>query len=149
MSSTNKTENYELNQWVNTDYVLMSDFNSDNAKIDEALAGKANISCGSYVGSGTGGSSSPVSLSFSFAPAVVIVTGPGGFGGEEHESCVVFIRNNTAAGYTAAYNSAAKSVELACSWNGNALSFNSLSSGENAALEQLNALGENYFYAAL
>lgn len=148
MSSTNKTANYQLNQWVNTDYVLMSDFNADNSKIDAALAGKANISYGSYVGSGTGGSASPVSLSFPFAPAVVIVTGPGGFGGVEHTSCAVFVRNNTAAGYTAAYNEAAKSVELACSWNGNSLSFNSLSSGANAALEQLNALGESYFYVA-
>ena len=148
MSSTNKTANYQLNQWVNTDYILMSDFNADNAKIDEALSGKANISFGSYVGSGAGGASSPVNLSFSFAPTVVIVAGVGGYGGEEHPVSVIFIRNHTAAGYAAAYNAGAMSVELACSWNGNALSFNSLSSGKNAALEQLNAQGKQYFYAA-
>ena len=38
MASTNKTENFALNQWVGTDPVLMEDFNADNAKIDAALA---------------------------------------------------------------------------------------------------------------
>ena len=33
-----KTEHYQLNQWQKTDRVLMEDFNSDNAKIDAALA---------------------------------------------------------------------------------------------------------------
>ena len=149
MSSTNKTQNYQLNQWVTTDYVLMSDFNADNRKIDEALSAKANICYGSYVGNGTGGIGSPVQLSFSFAPAVVIVTGPGGYGGEEHSTCVIFVRNNAAAGYTAVCDGTSRSIELACSWNGNALSFNSLSGGANAALEQLNAQGESYYYAAL
>ncbi len=35
--STNKTEHYQLNQWVKTDQVLMDDFNADNSKIDSAL----------------------------------------------------------------------------------------------------------------
>ena len=38
MSSTNKTANIGLNQWVLTDPFNMADFNSDNAKIDAALA---------------------------------------------------------------------------------------------------------------
>ena len=37
--STNKTQNYQLNQWVKSDQVRMEDFNADNAKIDAALAG--------------------------------------------------------------------------------------------------------------
>lgn len=32
-----QTTNYQLNQWVKTDKVLMEDFNKDNEKIDEAL----------------------------------------------------------------------------------------------------------------
>ena len=39
--STNHTTNYRLCQWERSDKVLMDDFNADNAKIDAALAGKA------------------------------------------------------------------------------------------------------------
>ena len=35
--SSQKTEHYELNQWLATDQVLRTDFNADNAKIDAAL----------------------------------------------------------------------------------------------------------------
>ena len=48
-----KTTNYQLNQWAKSDRVLMEDFNSDNAKIDAALAGKAELVTGSYTGDGT------------------------------------------------------------------------------------------------
>ena len=33
----NHTTNYQLSQWESTDRILMSDFNSDNSKIDAAL----------------------------------------------------------------------------------------------------------------
>ena len=39
--ATNHTANYELSQWLSTDQVLRTDFNADNAKLDAALAGKA------------------------------------------------------------------------------------------------------------
>ena len=35
--SSQKTEHYELNQWLATDQVLRTDFNADNAKVDAAL----------------------------------------------------------------------------------------------------------------
>lgn len=35
------TQNYQLNQWSETDQVLHTDFNADNAKVDAALAGLA------------------------------------------------------------------------------------------------------------
>ena len=35
--SSQKTEHYELNQWLATDQVLRTDFNADNAKIDAVL----------------------------------------------------------------------------------------------------------------
>ncbi|MEG0035912.1 MAG: hypothetical protein RR743_04560, partial [Oscillospiraceae bacterium] len=38
MASTNKTANLSLNQWVETDSFLMADANSDNAKLDAAIA---------------------------------------------------------------------------------------------------------------
>ena len=39
--ATNQTENYDLNQWLSTDQVLRTDFNTDNAKLDASLAEKA------------------------------------------------------------------------------------------------------------
>lgn len=36
LSSTNKTQNLELNQWVLSDSFNMADFNEDNAKVDAA-----------------------------------------------------------------------------------------------------------------
>ena len=42
--ATNKTTNYQLNQWAKTDRIMMDDFNSDNAKLDAALAGKRESS---------------------------------------------------------------------------------------------------------
>ena len=42
--STNHTTNYDLCQWEATDQVLHTDFNADNAKIDAALAAKAELS---------------------------------------------------------------------------------------------------------
>lgn len=49
------TQHYQLNQWAADDQVLRMDFNTDNAKIDAALAGKGNcrLYTGSYVGTGT------------------------------------------------------------------------------------------------
>lgn len=35
-----KTTNYQLNQWEKTDRIMMEDFNTDNAKIDAAIAGR-------------------------------------------------------------------------------------------------------------
>ena len=42
--STNYTEHYDLCQWLATDQVDHQEFNADNAKIDAALAGKADAS---------------------------------------------------------------------------------------------------------
>ena len=35
--STQKTANYQLNQWVSSDRIQMEDFNTDNQKVDTAL----------------------------------------------------------------------------------------------------------------
>ena len=68
----NYTENYQLNQWVESDRVLMKDFNADNTKIDAALTeiGAFRIETGTYVGTGksTGGP-----LTFTGTPIFVVV----------------------------------------------------------------------------
>ena len=60
--STNQTTNYQLNQWVKSDRVLMEDFNADNAKIDAALASKASTSALSSLQSVVNGKASVSAL---------------------------------------------------------------------------------------
>ena len=76
----NYTQNYQLCQWVETDRVLMDDFNADNAKIDAALGDVNGCNCRlfvkTYVGTGTGG---PVVHEFPYRPmAVMLLRGDGG-----------------------------------------------------------------------
>ena len=91
--STNKTTNYQLNQWEAADKVLRTEFNADNQKIDAALAGlvsqlagKADktelaafpkLIAGSYVGTGASGDKSPTRLNFPQRPAAIFVGGAG------------------------------------------------------------------------
>lgn len=42
MYASNQTTNYDLSQWLPTDPVHHEDFNGDNAKLDAALAAKAD-----------------------------------------------------------------------------------------------------------
>lgn len=71
------TEYYQLSLWEQDDRILREDFNSDNAKIDAALAGKADASVvprivhGSYTGDGN---ASRV-ISLPFAPKLMIIFG--------------------------------------------------------------------------
>ena len=60
-----QTANYQLNQWDGEDRIMRVDFNSDNAKIEAALAdhaaalsrlGNCKIEYGSYTGTGLCGS---------------------------------------------------------------------------------------------
>ena len=85
----NQTTNYGLTQWEATDRILMQEFNSDNTKIDAALAGLAEqaaglgncqIYCTTYTGTGTTGESSPNTLTFPNIPALVMITGSGFIG---------------------------------------------------------------------
>ena len=48
-----KTEGYQLNQWEANDDFLRTDFNEDNAKIEEALNQKCEVVFGTYKGDGT------------------------------------------------------------------------------------------------
>ena len=95
------TEHYQLHQWVPEDDFLRTDFNTDFAKIDaalaglaadleesdaarETLAGRPELTWGSYAGSGE----ETQSVSLGFAPRAVlsltagaIPTGPRAGGG--------------------------------------------------------------------
>lgn len=88
MSSTNKTANYKLSQWLPGDALSHEDVNADNAKIDAAVKSVSDaasaiasgiastpyckIQAGTYTGTGTFNTSKST-LSFAFTPKVVIV----------------------------------------------------------------------------
>ena len=74
----NRTNNYNLCQWEETDRVRRTDFNEDNAKIDAALGGmvrrvaeleKSRFYTGSYVGNGA----SSRTISLPWAPSFMIL----------------------------------------------------------------------------
>ena len=83
----NQTQNYQLSQWESTDRILMSDFNSDNAKLDEALGtlaqtvtghttalaqkGNCRIEYQTYTGNGA----SARAFTFSGKPRLICIVG--------------------------------------------------------------------------
>ena len=68
----NKTSNYQLNQWEPSDPFLRTDFNEDNAKLDAAIAAKAQVLVGSYTGNGVSGRI----ISLGCTPKAVLVKDP-------------------------------------------------------------------------
>ena len=83
----NQTSNYQLSQWESTDRILMSDFNGDNAKLDEALGtlaqtvtghttalaqkGNCRIEYQTYTGNGA----SARAFTFSGKPRLICIVG--------------------------------------------------------------------------
>ena len=123
----NQTQNYQLSQWESTDRILMSDFNSDNSKIDAALkanadaiaavetavAGKGN--CQLYYQSYTGNGATSRTFTFPKQPKLVILRGDGytvmASPGSTTAAC--YATNGTGARGTASWGGA--SVTLAFS----------------------------------
>ena len=156
MASANKTENYNLNQWVGTDPVLMEDFNADNAKIDAALTaikgGQLKMATGSYLGGGEHGSANPNSLSFDFVPYAVIIRklyevklNPSGMG-------AVLIRPMSSVAmemYSAGDGATTRRLNMA--WGDKSVSWWTdvyAGNDSHAANWQLNSDGEAYYYTA-
>ena len=67
-----KTAQFGLNQWEMSDRIQMDDFNSDNEKIDAALA-KRN--CQFYTASYTGDGEATKSWTFPAKPVLVVIIG--------------------------------------------------------------------------
>lgn len=74
MASTNKTPYHQLNQWVENDSVLRTDFNLDNQKIDQALKNLAPVT-GVYTGSGD---SESQTITLGFRPRILLIFPLGG-----------------------------------------------------------------------
>ena len=129
MASTNKTSNYELNQWVKTDPVLMDDFNADNQKIDQGMKAIEDsipkIKLGSYAGSGNYGVYSPNKLTFEFEPKLLCIDG------------ITVVRNQGTAS-TGGGN-------CVFTWSGKTVSWYHTAN----ATGQLNNSGTTYYYMAI
>ena len=150
--STNHTPNYSLSQWERSDKVQMDDFNADNARIDAALAAKADksalnslsstvsghaaalagkgncrIVCHTYIGNGCSGGNSPTVIRFSGQPLFAVISN-----GQAMVLAAYGLSNGTA---------------LVASWSGNTLSFYG-----NDPYVQMNVKGSGYsvlsFFAA-
>ena len=71
--ASGQTSNYGLNQWAAEDKVLRTDFNQDNAKLDEIMrevcTALPQIVCGTYTGNG----SAEQFISLGFTPRAVFV----------------------------------------------------------------------------
>ena len=103
----NQTSNYQLSQWDPDDRILRTDFNEDNAKIDEALKanasaisseastrasaissltrelakkGNVRVEIQTYVGTGKYGTDNPNSVTFSEPPFLLLIGSGGSWG---------------------------------------------------------------------
>ena len=144
----NQTANYGLSQWEATDRILMENFNSDNSKIDAALAGLDTRAaaleaaaggfgnCQIYFDTYTGTGSGATVLTFPKAPKLVFITNA-----EDVISVTLVQGSNTATSYSGSY-----SKTLNVTWNDNSVS---LVEPDNYLAYQCNASGRTYLLVAL
>ena len=158
-----KTANYGLPKWEKSDFIKMDDFNDLTAKLDAALKSGADATAekadgtatqqalsslqssigttgencrivyGSYVGDGRVGEDKPVSLTFDFYPAAVLVTANSG------GLPAVFIHGCTRAQSPNRY-------DMTVSWTDNGLNW---SFNGSSGYDVLNGSGATYYYVAL
>lgn len=131
--ASNYTENYGLCQWEATDQVLRTEFNEDNAKLDDALGiataaitalgsqlekkGNCQIEIFTYTGTGSYGQSTPTQINFSDQPAFFLILGTHNYmmgqGGYDKAMATTY---NKSGGYTGV-----GLVEI--TWDGNQLQY--------------------------
>lgn len=148
--SSGQTSNYKLNQWAAEDKVLREEFNQDNFKIETAIADRGNckIKTGTYVGTGTAGRDTPVTLTFDFYPLIVFLNGAEA----QSETTKYFIahRNSTSICSPGYYNTFGASYErgrpLYLSWTDNSLSF---CVDIDIPEAQMNVLNQTYHYIVI
>ena len=155
MYASNQTTNYDLSQWLPTDPVHHEDFNGDNAKLDAALAAKAEtvstlsatvgghttaltgkgncqIYYSIYTGTGSSGSGAPIRITFSAKPILVFIVD------SSNDVTMRMVQGVTQAQASNSFDWAA------VSWSGNILGWYA----DNAAA-QMNKSGTKYYIIAL
>lgn len=121
---------------------------------NEVNAG-ARVEVGSYVGTGTSGSSGPNTLSFSFSPKFVFIIQGDANGGQEYWSVFVYGAPYGAGGKY--YSSGLTILSQATTWGGKSMSWYIYNAGttsgvydiSNSPFYQLNSSGMKYYYVAI
>ena len=144
--ASNKTSKLGLNQWLATDAILRSDFNSDNQKIDSALTTIPNIVSGSYIGTGTYGVDNPRTLTFTFTPVLVVITTSSTDGVISGSTFIVGQEKSDGIGN---HNNPSYGLELHLTWKSDRVTWYTSSLADNAAERQLNKEGQIYRYFAI
>ena len=146
--ASGQTSNYGLNQWAAEDKILREEFNQDNFKIETAIADRGNckIKTGTYVGTGTAGRDTPVTLTFDFYPLIVLLDGAE----TQSETTKYYIahRHNTCICSPTYYHSASYHYgrPLYLTWADNGLSFYV---DIDAPEAQFNVLDRTYHYIVI
>ena len=136
-----RTQNYNLCQWEASDRILRSDFNSDNAKIDAALAAGAKIATGSYTGTGEYGEEHPNTLTFDFVPKFVLIRMEG-----THFDYGLTLFSPLSSGTPSVTGSTISSYDwIDVLWNGQSVSWYN----DSSANTQMNKNAATYFYLAI
>ena len=125
----------------------LADINSGvNDEVASALSGLAHIETGSYDGTGTYGYKNLNSLTFGFAPKLVIITG-GSYGGvavipyDGQDAPVHFNTSSSTWSVTRSGNT--------ISWYDQGNQSSNGSTGTTSAYTQMNESGQTYYYIAI
>ena len=163
-----KTANYNLPQWVETDPIRMKPFNDAFDGIDKALKANADaigekaaaaalealaqnlgvhgrnarIAFGSYTGTGTYGSANPNMLQFDFKPALVFIAIANWDGGIHNPSLLMRPRAVGSSRPTADSYS-----QLTVTWGDRSVAW--YMNGKESPYYQLNVGGQLYYYTAI
>ena len=142
----NQTEYYQLSLWDAEDRIQRTDFNADNAKLEEALTdhaaalagcGNCKIESFTYTGTWSASGGSPLYLNFSKPPLLFIVRG----------SEALMVGSKLFSGATAVffYSSVGANIrDLDLTWVGNQAQLTHSTAGY-----YLNASGKTYWVFAL
>ena len=146
----NYTTNYQLPTWVETDRIQMDDFNDMTEKLDAALVevqnsvdgqtvaiaakGNCQLYAGSYVGTGTYGTSSPNSFTFPKIPLAVLIS-------DSYAGYVLWATN----GMRQSYAQSSQGTVVNLTWEGNTVKW----VNNNTNVGQLNYQGRTYYVYAL
>lgn len=103
------------------------------------------IETGSYVGTGTFGSSNPCSLTFDFTPKILLMHMGGTSAYSEDTHCMVFVWNITNDFYIGNAGDSHNSV----TYSGNTISWYNTTGNLASAGQQLNGSGTTYWYTAI
>ncbi len=174
--ASNHTPTYGLNQWALSDSVVMTDFNEDNLKTEQALlalkeefkgddqkieqtltAALPKFALGSYTGTGTKGAENPKSLTFTFEPKLLIVTlqplstnsMTTSLSGHESVRPLVAIRGASTAAVYFGSGASPRAYMINLTWSGKTVSWYTGSNASDGAFLQFNASDATYRYLAI